>query len=47
MDHMAFTEETSQEPMSWLKEVALANILDMSVTEEGSQVFRGWLKEVA
>ena len=44
---MSVTEETSQDDMSWLKEVASSNMWPMSVTEETSQAPSGWLKEEA
>ena len=44
---MSVTEETSQEPMGWLKAVAPRNMPYMSVTEDIFQVWRGRLKESA
>ena len=45
MDALSIT--TYQPPRFWSKEVALANILSMSVTEETSQVEMSPLKEDA
>ena len=44
---MSVTEDTFQEEMSPLKDVAPANMPNIFVTEETSQLFRGWLKDVA
>ena len=44
IDDMSVTLETSQDEMSWLKELIEENINDMSVTPETSQDEMSWLK---
>ena len=41
---MWVTAEVSQEPMGWLKALAMLNMLLMSVTAEVFQEPMGWLK---
>ena len=44
---MWVTAEVSQEPMGWLKALAMRNMLLMLVTAEVSQEPMGWLKSCA